>query len=313
MTEEMSRRTMLKAATAAAGAALAGGWSVAAGAWPANASASASGRCRVGATVNPLAYQKGTTWDQAMADFKADVGRNFEVAKRYFRGASTWPTATNIGVQIQSLIDRRCRGLLCFKPAIDGSDLDTLVASLKAIKRAGLTDAKITLYQEQGLGDGLTAAQFKRVYADYQPVRHIFPLFVDFAGSAEDTWAAYRPAGVDGIAVDYYASAWVRGRRIDTLAQWANQAGQELGIWEIGNTADPSLPTAAQVRSYFGYMSGLQSRRLSHGHLVGDMAWYNGPHNGGYLNTISGTKLTPRYLEDRRLLDALFDAFNGAA
>jgi hypothetical protein len=247
-----------------------------------------------------------------MARFNHDVGRNFEVAKRYFKGRSTWPTTANLGHQITSLIHRGCRGLLCFKPAVDGSDLDALVSSLKAIKAAGLTDAKITLYQEQGLGDGLSAAQFRQVYTEYQAVRKIFPLFVDFSGSNPATWQAYRPMGVDGIAVDFYANTWVKGVRINILGQWANAAGQELGIWEIGNTAGAHVPSAAQVRGYFHYLTQLQSRRLSNGHLVGDMAWFNGPHGGGG-NTISGTVLTPRALEDRALLDRFFDTFNGVA
>ena len=279
-----------------------------------------AGTARVGATVAPDAYKKGTTWDQAMARFNHDVGRDFEVAKRYYMGASTWPVEGNLGVQIQSLIDRRCRGLLCFKPAVDGSDLNALISSLNTIKAAKLTDVKVALYQEQGLKDGLTATKFKWVYGNYhEAVNAIFPLFVDFSGSHPETWKDYRPAGVKGIAVDFYADAWVRETAkknpdpLDVLAQWADEAGQELGIWEIGTSASSTLPTEDQMKGYFGYLTSLQQRRLAAGHLVGDVAWYNGPHGGSYLNTISGTKLSPRYKIDRTLLDGFFDTFNGSA
>lgn len=319
MSTAMSRRMILRTAAAAAGGTLVGAYGLGPAAVRAEAAtvaararASATKGGRVGATVGPSAYPAPTTWDQAMANFNTDVGRTFAVAKRYFTDVSTWPTETNIGVKIQSLIDRRCRGLLCFKPALDGSDLPALLASLKAIKHAGLTDAKITLYQEQGLGDTprVTAAQFKQAYVRYQPVRQYFPLFVDFSGSNPATWAEYRPAGVDGIAVDLYANAWVKGSRIDVLAQWADESGQELGVWEMGNTASAALPTKDQVQRYFDYLTKLQGDRLSNHHQVGDMAWFNGPHNGSYLNTISGTTVSPLSTTDRAQLDAFFDTFD---
>jgi hypothetical protein len=128
-----------------------------------------------------------------------------------------------------------------------------LVSSLTAVK-AKLTDVKVTLYQEQGLEEKLSAAEFKQVYEKYsEAVSAIFPLFVDFAGARPDTWAAYRPTRVQGIAVDFYADAWVRQTATNSdplgvLARWADEAGQELGIWEIGNTAAPTLPTRDQVQ-----------------------------------------------------------------
>jgi hypothetical protein len=330
MSTAMSRRTMLRTAAAATtGVALAGASGLTAAARAATAQAGVSrasaGRAaastttaRVGATVNPRAYNGNLTWDQAMAKFNKDVGRDFEVAKRYFQGPKTWPTKDNIGVYIQSLVDEKCRGLLCFQPPIGEKYQDTLHSSLKVIQ-AVLPDAKVTLYQEQGLAEHLTAADFKQVYDEYsEAVLDVFPLFVDFAGAAPDTWAAYRPAGISGIAVDYYADAYVRQVAGDSdplsqLVQWADEAGQELGFWEIGNTASGSLPHKPQVEAYFSYLSGVQSKRLATGNLVGDMAWYNGPHDGGYYNTISGAKLSPLYKTDRPLLDHLFDTFNGSA
>jgi hypothetical protein len=327
MSTVMSRRTLLATTgVAAAGAALAGAPGLAGPARAATrvtrsaaTAAPMAGTARVGATVSPDPYQGGTSWDQAMADFNKDVGRPFKVAKRYWTGdVSTWPTVQDLGVKIQSLIDEHCRGLLCFQPATDGSDRDALVDSLNVIKAAGLTDVKVTLYQEQGLDltPPLNAAQFTQVYDKYsEAVSNIFPLFVDFSGSHPETWACYRPAGVQGIAVDFYAETWAKltaaGKPdpLGQLAQWADEAGQELGIWEIGNTASPDMPTKAQVQGYFGYLTSLQSSRLAAGHLIGDMAWYNG--NGS--NTISGTTPNPLYQTDRELLDGLFDTFNGVA
>jgi hypothetical protein len=312
---DMSRRTMLKAATAAAGAAVAGSYGFAAQARSAGAAvASSSGAARVGATVTPLAYKPGTSWEQAMADFNAQVGRDFEVAKRYYQGASTWPVKGDLGHGIDSLITRGCRGLLCFQPRVNGDDLDALMASLTAISK-GLTDVKVTLWQEQGLGEGLTAEQFKQCYQQYQPIRTIFPLYVDFSGSHSSTWAAYNPGAglVDGFAVDYYASVYVKGVRIEPVAELANRAGKELGIWEIGNCADPKdkVPSDIQIAEYFDYLTTLQRGRLKNGHLVGDMAWYNGPGQGSWKNTISGIQLSPDYKIDRARLDKFFDTFNG--
>jgi hypothetical protein len=319
---EISRRTMIKTATVATGTALAGAYGLTARAGAATTAPAVSppATARVGATVTPLAYPAGTTWVQAMADFNNQVGRNFEVAKRYYQGASTWPTASDFGVQITSLVQRRCRGLLCFEPRVNGDDLDALVSSLEVIKLdAKLTDAKVTLWDEQGLGSGLTAAEFKRAYANYQPIREIFPLFVDFSGASPTSWAAYNPGAdlVDGFAVDFYADSFVNGIKIDPVAEMANEAGTEFGIWEIGNCATPSaeLPTPAQVGEYFSYITGLQGARLKNGYLVGDMAWYNGPHDNNWNNTISGIpgKLSPDYPTDRELLDQLYDTFNGVS
>jgi hypothetical protein len=311
---EMSRRTMLKAAAAATGVALTGTYTLAGEALATTLAPATT--ARVGATVAPLAYPKGTTWDQAMATFNSQVGRNFEVAKRYYKGASTWPTASDLGVGITSLIQRGCRGLLCFEPNPDGSDLTALKNSLKAIKQAGLTDAKVTLWDEQGLGSHLSAAEFRAAFKNYQAIRDIYPLWVDFAGSAASTWTAYYPGAgqLDGIAVDFYASVFVNQGRIDPLAALADEAGLAFGIWEIGNTSNPSakLPSPDQVGAYFRYLTHLQSTRLKAGHQVGDMAWYNGPHLGSWNNTISGTKLSPRTYTDRKQLDTFFDSFNGA-
>ncbi|HWG63755.1 MAG TPA: hypothetical protein VG253_18855 [Streptosporangiaceae bacterium] len=311
MTGDMSRRAVLKGASVAAGAAF-GGWALAAGAGTASAATTTVKTARVGASVTVYAYPAGTTWDKAMADFNATVGRNFSVAKRYYGAAHTWPKAGGVGPAIQTLMDRKCRGLLCFKPARDGSDVDALVSALKAIKNAGLTDVKITLYEEQGLAQGLTATEFKQVYAAYQPVRQVFPLFVDFSGHAWKTWADYRPAGIDGIALDYYANSYVAGSRIDILSQWASEAGQELGIWEMGNTAYKTVPTPAEISAYFSYISSVQASRLAKGHRVGDMVWYNGPSGGNYNNTIAGTRLSSLYKLDRKALTGLFDKYNGA-
>jgi hypothetical protein len=311
---EMSRRTMLKAATAATGAALAGSYGFASQARAATAVAGPPSAARVGATVTQLAYKPGTSLVQAMADFNAQVGRNFEVAKRYYQGVSTWPVKGDLGVGITSLVKRGCRGLLCFQPRVNGDDLTALKDTLHAIKKK-LTDVKVTLWQEQGIGEGLTAAEFVQCYKQYQPIRKIFPLFVDFSGSHPTTWAAYNPGDhlVDGFAVDYYASVFAKKIMIDPIAELANDAGKELGIWEIGNCADPKdkLPSPHEVVEYFGYLKSLQGDRLKNGHLVGDMAWYNGPHQGVWKNTISGTQLSADYQTDRAQLDMFFDTFNG--
>ncbi len=312
---EMSRRTMLKAATAATGAALAGSYGLAATAGPAMATAvSQPSKARVGATVTQLAYKPGTSLEQAMADFNAQVGRNFEVAKRYYQGASTWPVKGDLGDGITSLVARGCRGLLCFQPRVNGDDLTALEASLHAIKKK-LTDVKITLWQEQGFNGGLTAAEFKQCYERYQSIRKIFPLYVDFSGSHHTTWGDYNPGAalVDGFAVDYYASVFVKKVSIDAVAKLADDAGKEFGIWEIGNCADPTdkVPSDRHVVEYFDYLTSLQGGRLKKGQLVGDMAWFNGPGQGSWKNNISGIRLSADYRTDRAQLDKFFDTFNG--
>jgi hypothetical protein len=256
----------------------------------------------------------GTTWEQAMADFNAQVGRDFAVAKRYYQGANTWPTDDDLGPGIESLVTRGCRGLLCFQPKVNGDDLAALAASLTAIKK-GLTDVKVALWQEQGLPAELAPAEFRQCYQRYQPIRSIVPLFVDFSGSHPGTWAAYNPGAdlVDGFAVDYYASVFVKGIGIEPLAELADEAGKEFGIWEIGNCADPGdeLPSDEQIAGYFGYLTSLQGGRLQNGHLVGDMPWYNGPRYRVWKNTISGMSLAPGYQTARAELDMFFDTFNG--
>jgi hypothetical protein len=306
---------MLRTATVATGAVLAGSYGFATQARAATATvASPPSAARVGATVTPLAYKPEPTWEQAMADFNTQVGRNFEVAKRYYQGANTWPTSGDLGQGIWSLVNRGCRGLLCFQPRVNGDDLNALIASLTAIQSV-LPDAKVTLWQEQGLNAGLTAAEFKQCYQQYQQIRSIFPLFVDFSGSHPTTWAAYNPGAglVNGFAVDYYASVFAKHVKIEPVAELADDSGKEFGIWEIGNCADPTdkVPSGHEVGKYFDYLISLQGSRLKKGHLVGDMAWYNGPRHGVWKNTISGIRLAPPYQTDRAQLDNFFDIFNG--
>jgi hypothetical protein len=281
---------------------------------PSGAAVGPSSAARVGATVTELAYTRETTWEQAMVDFNAQVGRNFGVAKRYYQGANTWPTDRDLGPGIESLVNQGCRGLLCFQPKVHGGDLAALTASLNAIKTR-LTDVKVTLWQEQGIASGLTPAEFRLCYQRYQPIRSIFPLFVDFSGSQSNSWAAYNPGAdlVDGFAVDYYASKFVQGVRIGPVAELANESGKEFGIWEIGNCAEPTdeLPSGDQIVEYFGYLTSLQGGRLNNGYLVGDMPWYNGPRYGIWKNTISGIQLAPGYQTARAQLDEFFDTFDG--
>jgi hypothetical protein len=115
------------------------------------------------------------------------------------------------------------------------------------------------------------------------------------------------------LAVDHYASVFVKGIGIEPLAELADEAGKEFGIWEIGNCADPGdkLPSDEQIAGYFGYLTSLQGARLQNGHLVGDMPWYNGPHQSVWKNTISGMWLAPGYQTARAQLDRFFDTFNG--
>jgi hypothetical protein len=357
---DMSRRTMLKAATAATaatGAALVGLYGRAAparvgtpkalgpsrgavtpsraapspsraapspsrkaashsrkAAGPSSEAANPPTGARVGATVSGRAYSPETTLEEAMVDFNAQVGRNFGVAKRYYKAANTWPTDQKLGIGIDSLVNQGCRGLLCFEPNVDGSDLAALTASLTAISSV-LTDVKVTLWQEQGISSGLTGAEFQQCYQRYQPIRDIFPLFVDLSGSQSNSWAAYNPGAdlVDGFAVDYYASKFVQGISIEPLAELADAAGKEFGIWEIGNCSEPTdpIPSEDQIVEYFSYLTSLQGGRLKNGYIVGDMPWYNGPRLGIWKNTISGSRVAPGYQTARAQLDAFFDTFNG--
>jgi hypothetical protein len=272
------------------------------------------GAALVGATVTGRAYTPETTLEQAMANFNTQVGRNFGVAKRYYKGPNTWPTDDHFGPGIESLVERGCRGLICFEPNVNGDDLAALTASLTAIKNE-LTDVKVTLWQEQGIASGLTAAEFRQCYQRYQPIRNIFPLFVDLSGSQSHSWAAYNPGAdlVDGFAVDYYASKFVEGVSIEPVAELANESGKEFGIWEIGNCAEPTdrLPSDEQIVEYFGYLTSLQGDRLKNGYLVGDTTWYNGPRLSIWKNTISGALLAPGYQTARAELDKFFDTFNG--
>jgi hypothetical protein len=108
-------------------------------------------------------------------------------------------------------------------------------------------------------------------------------------------------------AVDLYAHSWAHDKiEVKPIADLADEAGQEFGVWEMGN----QNATKDEVNNYFAYLTQLQQTRLQAGRLIGDVVWFNGPQQHNF-NEISGTDLCTLYKLDRRLLRAFFDTFNG--
>jgi hypothetical protein len=241
-----------------------------------------------GATLPLAAFPTGTTWAQAVADWEGFTGTTIKVTKVYY-AQSVFPTS--IDSKIGTCISEGIKALLSFKPAFNPptqADLTALVKALQMFQSAGLT-AAATLWQEPQ--HVMTAAQFRQVVHYYGPaIRKYYPLAYDVTGAAGPAkWTRYYPgaSSIDLVAIDYYATNYVNGITLDTVAGFADSASppQPLGIWEMGSTASSINPTQAQVQSFFSYVQSFMAGRLQAGKANGDIAWFNG--NG--INTISSS------------------------
>jgi hypothetical protein len=166
--------------------------------------------------------------------------------------------------------------------------LAALANSLQMYRSAGLT-ATVTLWPEAQ--DQMTASQFHRVFQYYgRTVRQYYPLAYDAAGSRGPTnWKNYYPGAslVDVVAIDYYATAYVKGITLDTIVAIADNASpaKPFGIWEMGNSTGATSPAQSQIEAYFSYIQSLMAGRLQAGKANAEIAWYNGDG----VNTISSS------------------------
>jgi hypothetical protein len=241
-----------------------------------------------GATLTLAAFPSGTTWSQAIADWESYTGTTIKASKIY-NSPGVFPTS--VSAKIQTLIGQGIKALLSFKPAFNpptSADLAALAATLQMYQGAGLT-ATVTLWPEAQ--DVMTASQFHRVVQYYGPtVRKYYPLAYDAAGSRGPTnWKQYYPGAllIDVVAIDYYATAYVKGITLDTIVAIADNASppKPFGIWEMGNSTSTTSPPQSQIQNYFSYLQSVMAGRLQAGKANAEIAWYNG--NG--VNTIGSS------------------------
>jgi hypothetical protein len=241
-----------------------------------------------GATLSLAAFPSGTTWAQAIAEWESYTGTTIKASKIY-NSPGVFPTS--ISTKIRALIDGGIRALLSFKPAFNpptSADLAALANTLQMYLSAGLS-ATVTLWPEAQ--DQMTASQFHRVFQYYgRTVRNYYPLAYDAAGSRGPTnWKSYYPGAslVDVVAIDYYATAYVKGITLDTIVAIADNASpsKPFGIWEMANSTGATSPAQSQIDSYFSYIQSLMAGRLQAGKANADIAWYNGDG----VNTISSS------------------------
>jgi hypothetical protein len=268
---------------------------------------------RVGATFDLFPFPPGTTYPQAVEEWNCKTGTKMRCWKVYYQ-LGEFPT--RIEDNIKTMIDHNIQALISFKPAITPSPTDRakLARAVEMFDAAGLL-AEVCLWQEVGPKD-MTASQYHTYVQYYGPtIREHYPLVFDAPGSqGPDEWAAYDPGhgDLDGYAVDFYCSAYIRhGIRLDRLAALAGRL--PVGIWEMGNTSSEHfMPTCEQLTEYMEYITSFLSERAASGLPVGSVAWYNGPADpkqSGH-NQIVGTHPNPIAACDITAYRKLYDAVN---
>lgn len=119
------------------------------------------------------------------------------------------------------------------------------------------------------------------------------------AGSGSSgAWATFfNPGGAqtcpyDFGEVDYYATVWKSGTRLDGFWSIVNTLGIPGGVMEMGNTAtgiDLANPTV-DMPAYLQYVGGSVAGQLAAGHNTGDCSWFMGQVNTtGSPNIISSS------------------------
>ena len=138
----------------------------------------------------------------------------------------------------------------------------------------------VTLWQEpQNPANNMTAAQYIGMVEYYGPtVRQYYELVYDSnTHSGPAAQQAYYPgdANVNKVAVDFYASEYVSGFGLSTMAAIADKCQPAEEARHLGDGRHPHQYRSpqAQVMSYFSYVQSVMAGRIQAGKSNGEMAW----------------------------------------
>jgi hypothetical protein len=286
-----------------------------------------SGAGLVGATVLPAG--SNTRGHQAQI-FDGYVGRPLAetVQKVYFTTGQFPVKSTDPGYSdVASLASVGCQVILCYKPSIEGSDLNSLIGSIEALQAITTPSGSscvhaVVLWNEPQYESGITLPQYlAEVQKQYGPfVRAHTNLYycaspnqkLDIPGDTTGGVTPYFPGGqyVDVTAIDLYANQYYsQGFDLGPIQDCADSSpATPLGILEFGVTNDgENVPSDIQVLAYFDYLLSTMSARLASvpNQFNGPVCYYEDASNSTGVNNITSAN-------DYRVstLQAMFDTLS---
>lgn len=235
---------------------------------------------RVGAFLNPAALgYTSTDWTSAASAWTLWTGQPVNCARHYMAAP---PYA--ISSDMTAMIAGGTKILISLTPAFNPTS-STQLAQIETFMRALIAagaNCDIALWSEPFFS-GLTSTQYIAGVQFYGPtIRRYYPLVFNTANGAvvHDSEATFYPgdAWVDKVGTDYYASGWVAGDRLDTIAAVASGASppKPLALWELNGSPASTGQSQANVDSYFAYLTSFLQSQQNSGFPVGDLCLFNG-------------------------------------
>lgn len=298
--EDLTRRSVLRSGAVAAGALIALPYF-------GNSSTGATVSVPVGATVNLNPFPAGTTYVQAYSAWTNLMNATPAAAKIYYT-ENQFPTAPDPDGALAAMLQLGITPVLCYKPAIDGSDQTNLLNSINGLYSSGMTKALVVFYQECNGSNPLTIKQTLDVYMNYystvKNANGSFPVLYCPAGyRGPNSMQNYFPASngkayCNGIGFDCYCDSGNLEGNLSAAAGLADQYSlpHGVGVLEMGVSASTSRPSEATVKAYIqDAQSFITSRVAANKPMKTPFCWWNGPVTAGAvgMNTLVPTTNNP--------------------
>lgn len=219
-------------------------------------------------------------------------------SQKLYYNAGNFPQSFTLqnGQDASAIAAAGTRFWLCYKPAIDGSDLTAMHDAIQWwINHTSLSQLKVVIYQEpQGQSELTSQTDPAKAYINcvkaYAPMVHSLGLKVvyDAAGSHSSEWVSWYAGNsyVDELAIDFYGSTWSQQTKKGTtnldptlpMRQLADNNGKPFGFGEIGQAVYGTGATLSNSLfiQYITYLTDIMSNRLAAGLPNSDVMWYNG-------------------------------------
>lgn len=246
----------------------------------------------VGAFLNPAALgYTSTDWTSAANAWTLWTGQSVNCTRHYM-GAPGY----SISSDMTEMIAGGTRLLISLTPSVTPSfsDYQAIQSFMQALVAAGAV-CDVALFSEPFFA-GLTSTQYITAVKYYGPaIRQYYPLVFNTANSAvlSNSEATYYPgdAFCDKVGTDFYASGFVVGSTLNTIAAVASGASppKPFTLWEINGSPASTGQTQLQVDNYFAYVISFMQGQQAAGFPIGDICLFNGAPG----ESVEGAGTTP--------------------
>jgi hypothetical protein len=227
-----------------------------------------------------MGFAAFTDWTSAASTWSGWTGTGTPTVTRSYQGTGPW----TIGSDMTAMIAAGCKILISMTPAynpVSSTDYANIQSFMEALVAAG-ADCDVCIWSEPYY-NGLTSAQYIAAVQYYGPaIRPYYPMSFQTANGSvvHNSEASYYPgdAYVDKVSTDYYASGYVAGDRLTTIAAVASGASppKPFCLWEINGSPASTGQSQANVTAFFEYVQSFMLGQVAAQLPIGDICLFNG-------------------------------------